>query len=321
MRLASSGLGRTLLVAAILCGFFSLATAGPLRERLKELKAERQSAQADDPDESDEGPAAVSVPAGVRVLRDVAYGSDAKQRFDVYLPPHAGNAPIIVMVHGGGWRRGDKRMSGVVQNKMQRWVGKGFIFVSVNYRLLPTDVLTQAQDVASAVAMVQQKAASWGGDPDRLVLIGHSAGAHLSALLAASPAIAAQGGARPWLGTVALDSAALDVASIMEKRHVPMYDAAFGSDPAYWKRASPFHVLSADARPMLMVCSTQRRASCSQAQAFADKAMSIGVSAQVSGQDLTHGEINAKLGAPGAYTDAVESFLSSLDPSLGQLLR
>ena len=56
---------------------------------------------------------AAPLPADTRVVRDVAYGSDPRQRFDVYAPPHAHGAPVLVMVHGGGWRRGDKAMPGV----------------------------------------------------------------------------------------------------------------------------------------------------------------------------------------------------------------
>ena len=302
-----------------LCFATTLLHAQTLRERVTEYRAARQSGRNGEPD--DGSAAGITLPPGVRVLHDVAYGGEREQRMDVYLPPHADKAPVILMVHGGGWRRGDKRMATVVQNKLNRWVPEGFIFVSVDYRLLPEatpDV--QAQDVAKALATAQAKAAAWGGDPEKFILMGHSAGAHLVALLSAAPALAYDMGAKPWLGTVALDSAALDVARIMESPHLSLYDQPFGTDPAYWKKVSPLHVLTAAARPVLAVCSTRRAASCDQAHAFVDKANNMGLYAEVLEEDMAHGEINERLGLPSAYTDAVESFMSTLDPVVGQRL-
>src|SRR3546814_18036265 len=90
------------------------------------------------------------------------------------------------MVHGGFWALGDKASAGVAGAKMAHWVGRGMIFVSVNYRLLrEADPVTQAADVGHALAAVQARAAGRGGDPARILLIGHSAGAHLVAFLAA----------------------------------------------------------------------------------------------------------------------------------------
>jgi acetyl esterase/lipase len=73
----------------------------------------------------------------VTVVRDIAYGADARQRFDVYVPRGARNAPVILMVHGGAWRIGDKRSRGVVGNKVERWAQAGIVVISVNYRMLP----------------------------------------------------------------------------------------------------------------------------------------------------------------------------------------
>jgi acetyl esterase/lipase len=122
-------------------------------------------------------------------LRDVAYGSDPAQRMDVYLPPDAKNAPVLLLVHGGAWRIGDKAHGRVVENKVARWVPQGFVVVSVNYRMLPgADPRVQADDVALALATAQRQAPAWGGDPAKFVLMGHSAGAHLVSLLDAQPA-------------------------------------------------------------------------------------------------------------------------------------
>ena len=259
----------------------------------------------------------VILPSGARLVSDVAYGKDSQQRMDVYLPQQARGAPVIFMVHGGAWRWGDKGATGVVQNKVTRWVSEGFIFISANYRLLPkADPLEQAQDIASALAKAQSRAASWGGDPRKFIVMGHSAGAHLVALLTASPDMAFKLGAKPWLGTILLDSAAFDIVKLMEAKHAYLYDLAFGKDPAYWRAASPLHVLSETAIPFLAVCSTRRMDSCSQAAQFVTEAESLNVHASVLEQDLSHKDINLQLGLEGSYTDAVELFMGGLNASV-----
>ena len=156
------------------------------------------------------------------------------------------------MVHGGAWKVGDKRAASVVDNKVRRWVTRGFILVSVNYRMLPeANPLEQAQDVARALAYVQQHAADFHGDPARVVLMGHSAGAHLVSLISAHPDLAAKQGAKPWLGTVSLDSAAFDVVDIMQRfQHFKFYDEAFGqvTSARCWKSGS---------RPIMLLHATR----------------------------------------------------------------
>lgn len=267
------------------------------------------------------GSATITLPPGTRVIRDVAYGSDSRQRFDVYAPAQVQHAPVIFMVHGGGWRRGDKAMANVVANKIARWLPRGFIVISTNYRMRPdTAPLQQAEDVARALATAQRQAAQWGGDPRRFILIGHSAGAHLVALLSAEPALAKAQGAQPWLGTISLDGGSLDVVQTMQSRHFPLFDEAFGANPADWRAASPMQQLHGRIVPLLAVCSSQRRNSCTQAHDFVDKASSFGSRASVLEEDLSHGEINQQLGLPSDYTLAVERFMRSLDPVVARLL-
>lgn len=301
----------------VLLLMWQLSYAGPIRDRIIEYRSAQQAKDIEDAEPAGR----VALPAGVRLVRDVPYGKDGQQRMDIYLPRQAAGAPVIFMVHGGAWRLGDKGARAVVENKVARWVSKGFIFISANYRLLPkTAPVEQAQDIASALATAQGKAASWGGDPAKFILMGHSAGAHLVALLDASPTMALKLGARPWLGTVLLDSAALDVVKIMEAKHARFYDRAFGSEPAYWRAASPFHVLSETATPFLAVCSTLRADSCPQARRFVIKATSLNLRASVLEQDRSHKDINQQLGIEGDYTDAVESFMGTLDESVMRAL-
>jgi acetyl esterase/lipase len=254
-------------------------------------------------------------PADVRRLDDLPYGTDARQRMDVFLPAAPRGAPILLMVHGGAWMVGDKAMSRVVDAKVAHWVGeRGSIVVSINYRMVPeVDVQAQARDVATALATVQARAAEWGGDASRLVLMGHSAGAHLVALLSADPARAAAQGAAPWRGTVVLDSAAIDTVALMSRRHLRLYDRVFGADPAYWRSVSPTAALTPRAVPTLVVCSTLRRDdSCGQAKVFVDRARAVGAHSELRPQALDHADVNGELGRPGAYTASVDAFIDRL---------
>lgn len=302
--------GLPLLLAALVAASAAVH-AGPLRDALKQRAAERAADDERELQEAGEGPAAKDLPAGASVQRDLAYGPDARQRLDVYLPaagvPRSG---VVLMVHGGGWRRGDKAMGSVVTNKAAHWLSQGLVFVSVNYRMLPeAHPLQQAEDVARALAFAQAHAASWQVDPARFVLVGHSAGAHLVALLTADPSIAQHQGAKPWLGAVPLDSAGYDIPKVMQGRHFKLYDEAFGTDAAFWREASPLQRLVPKPAPMLLVCSSKRRVSCPQAEAFAAAAQQAGGRATVLPQALSHREINDQMGLPGRYTDAVDAFL------------
>lgn len=255
-------------------------------------------------------------------LGDVPYGPAPEQRFDLYAPPQSAAAPLILMVHGGGWRRGDKEMGRVVDNKVARWVPRGIAFASINYRMQPTAApLEQARDVARALAALQRDAGKLGIDRDNIVLMGHSAGAHLIALLAARRDLLDDAGARPWRGTVLLDSGALDVPAIMNGRHLPLYDRAFGSNPADWLAASPYQQLRQASGPILAVCSSRRANACQQAGNFVTKAQSLGTQATVLPLDKTHAEINAQLGDEAAYTAEVEHHLANWSPAFAQRLR
>ena len=172
--------------------------------------------------------------------------------------------------------------------------------------------LDQADDIARALAFVQAKAPSWGGDPARVLLLGHSAGAHLVSLLAADPRIVTSKGGAPWLGTIVLDSAAYDLVEIMQRKHPRIYDRAFGKDPAFWTDASPYRRLTVAPAPMFLVCSTRRSDACPPAQTFASKATELGGKVTVLPVDMKHGELNKELGLSSDYTTTVEGFMRTL---------
>ncbi|CAN5495444.1 alpha/beta hydrolase [soil metagenome] len=298
------------LTAALVTGATTVEAAqlglglrGQLRHRLEAKRAE------------EERPIALqAILPGAR-KQTHAYGANEAQRLDVYVPPNAHDAPILIMVHGGAWMIGDKANTGSVENKLKHWLSQGWIVVSVNYRMLPEAMAyAQAQDVAEAVRWVQGHAQDWGGDRNKIILMGHSAGGHLVALVSSKPEMVGQ----PWAGTVVLDAAAMQMSATMAGRHPRFYDQAFGTDPAYWAKASPMDQWTPKAVPMMLVCSTKRPDNpCDDARRFQVKAKAGGRQMPVLPQDLTHTDINRTLGLPGGYTAAVDGFIASrLSPAL-----
>ncbi|MBI1684246.1 alpha/beta hydrolase [Caulobacter hibisci] len=273
---------------------------GKMRERMIE-RLQQKKAEEERPIDLQ------AILPGARKLT-VSYGADPAQALDIYVPPGAPrDAPVIVMVHGGAWKVGDKANTGSVENKLRHWLPKGYVFVSVNYRMLPQAMAyTQAQDVAAAVRWTQDHARDWGASDRKLILMGHSAGAHIVALLSSKPNMVG----RPWAGSVVLDSAAMKISTTMAGRHPKFYDEAFGSDPAGWDQASPMDQWTPSAVPMFLICSTKRPDKpCDDARAFQALTKHSGVPMPVLPRVLTHADINRTLGLPGDYTDAVDRFI------------
>jgi len=295
--------------------FFSISTTlvadQPLIDWIAKHRVKQQNKSID-----------FTLPDGVKFIQNIAYGHHTRHKMDVYLPKNSKNAPVIFMVHGGAWFMGDKAGHGVVENKVKHWVSKGFILISVNYRLLPeAGPLKQVKDVAKALAFAQKKVARWGGNSSKFILMGHSAGAHLVSVLATSPQLIRQKGAKPWLGTISIDTAVYDVSKVMENQHVGrFYKKAFGQNQTYWKKISPYDRLKQAGQPFLAICSTRRRDSCLQATHFVKKAHSYAMSATVLPINLAHIAANTELGKQNKYTTTVDNFLLTLDPSINKLL-
>lgn len=266
-------------------------------------------------------------------LPDVAYGEQPRQRLDVYLSkPTMGSArptaaPIIVMVHGGGWCVGDKGGAHMVQYKLAHWQPKGFVFISTNYPMVSdgSDALAQAHHIARAVTFVQAHAGEWGADPGKVILMGHSAGAHLVSLVGADPELRTQHRLQPLLGVVSLDAGAIDVPRQMPQVYPFLklrYREAFGDSEAQWIKASPMHRTGPDTPPWLGVCSTQRKdRPCDQAQDYSSKLHTLGVNARTLPLAKSHGAINADLGKPGDYTAQVDAFMAGLDREVAERLK
>ncbi|CAA0104686.1 Lipase 2 [Zhongshania aliphaticivorans] len=256
-----------------------------------------------------------------KTMKDIPYGEAKAQKLDVYLPTKAHDSPIMFMVHGGAWRIGDKANSNTVDAKVARWVKRGWTFVSINYRMLPdTPPYQQAEDVAKALAHVKTHSAEWGADNKNIVVIGHSAGAHLLSLLLTDPNLSTPNSLNGVRGGILLDSAALDVHKIMTNKHPRFYNRVFGDDPNYWRKNSAIEHLHQGVKPLLLVCSTQRDDSCPQAETFVQKADQLKVQTTLLKVDLSHRQINASLGTQTTYTENVEHFIRGLAPSLHSVL-
>ena len=120
---------------------------------------------------------------GQEVKKDIPYvtPNDDRQVLDVFSPSDAKKLPVVFWIHGGGWQGGDKSD---VQIKPKFFNEKGFVFVSTNYRLLPkVDMATIVGDIAKSIRWTHDNIAKHGGDPDRILVMGHSAGAQLAALI------------------------------------------------------------------------------------------------------------------------------------------
>lgn len=176
--------------------------------------------------------------ASAKALAGVSYGPN---RLDIY-PAGQPNAPVMIYVHGGGWRLGSRDQVAA----MPQWFnGQGWSFVSVGYSL-SANVGAQAGEVARAVEWVAGNIAGHNGDPARLALMGHSAGCHLSCLAALKHGA-------PVRALVANDTAAYDVAYLASLNHgvLPFIYAQPFSDRSKWQEWSP--ISYASARPDLPV--------------------------------------------------------------------
>ena len=237
----------------------------------------------------------------------LAYGKDSLQALDLWVPEGATPAPLVLFVHGGGWKRGSK------DNAMGRampahMLEQGYAFASIDYRLVPAaTVEQQANDVAAALAHLLARAGEYGIDPSRVVLTGHSAGAHLVALVGTDERyLKAVGLSFADIdGVMPNDGAAYDVATQFTMAGPMMedtYKQAFGTDPARQKALSPVWQAGAPNAPAFLLLHVQRADAVDQSKRLAEALRRGGSQAEVAGfpgEGLRgHMEINRKLGQP-----------------------
>lgn len=262
------------------------------------------------------------LPGNIQVIRDFTYGSDPKQRMDIYTPYQPKNAPVILVLHGGGYASGDKSNRMVFINKVNRWVPKGFIVISINTRKLPeADGYAQIEDLALAIATAQINASEWGGNSNKFFIMGFSSAGQMVSLLCAKPSLVTDIGGQRWLAGFSLDGSSMNIPETMSRQHAGFFDKAFGKDPAKWITVSPIDQLNDRSIPLFASCSSKRKDKpCLETEAYAEIAKKLGVRVEVSPQFFSHGGMNANVGLRNAYTRAIERFMASLDEDVAQLL-
>ena len=243
---------------------------------------------------------------GVIRIADVPYfgdegGDPTRQSLDIYIREGLTDAPVVLYVHGGGWIRGDKARA---LFKPAALVREGYLFVSMNYRFHPeASPAEMTQDVATAAVWLRQHAAKYGGDASKIVLIGHSAGAHLVSVVASNPAFMDAAGAslRDLSGVVAIDTAMLNVPLRMETAGVTQH-RVFGRDPDAWIPVSPWHH-TREGRgipPFLFLISDGRAVSREQATVMQDKLRAAGIEASThEGKGRAHTPLDTYIGVAG----------------------
>jgi acetyl esterase/lipase len=187
---------------------------------------------------------------GYGVKKDIAYGSDPRQKLDIYIPDGLNApAPVIVFFYGGSWQMGDKSMYPFFG---QAFASKGIVTVVVNYRLYPQVKFPGfVEDGANAFRFVHDQIADYGGDPKRLFLAGHSAGAHIAVMLASNLSYLKAAGADPdWIrGTIGI-AGPYDFLPLTD----PKIIALFGGDRV--PETQPINFVDGKRAPMLLVCGT-----------------------------------------------------------------
>ncbi len=241
------------------------------------------------------------------------------QSLDVYYPNGLSNRPVLVMIHGGGWYEGDKTNPGVALTKAKYFTGQGWVLVSINYRLTPAvQHPAHVQDVAAALAWVSNNISNYGGDPGQISIMGHSAGAHLAALVATDERYLKQAGQDLSLikHVVLLDGAGYDLPEAVAANDSlkSMYLAAFGSDPAVLKDASPVtHIAKGKGIPPFFILYAGKTPSGFE---YSEEMFTLlnaaGVPAAKAGiPDKSHTTINSDVGTPGDWmTQQIINFLT-----------
>ena len=195
--------------------------------------------------------AAMTPPASVTVAKDVAYGSDDPlQKFDIYSPAKTPaekgrGLPIVVFVHGGGFVGGDKADYNNVPTYLSQ---HGMVAVNADYRLAPKVTWPAgSRDVGAMVAFLRKNGAQYGGNPRRIVLIGHSAGANLVASYVLDPSLHPKAGPGV-VAAVLVSLPASRLASIGDRDKV-----YYGNDASLYAKRAPATHVNDSKLPLLIV--------------------------------------------------------------------
>lgn len=256
----------------------------------------------------------VSMAQAENVKRNIPYAEPVNERqtLDVYAPDNAKNLPVVFWIHGGGWQAGDKTS---VQVKPKAFVDKGFVFVSTNYRFLPkVEMGDIIRDIAKSMHWVHDHIAEQGGDPKRILVMGHSAGAQLAALISTDERyLKAEGLSLAIIkGCVPVDGDTYDVPLMIETTAVRRKAAGqpdpkfghfqkFGSDPVKHRDFSAVNHVKRDKgiSPFFLLHVADHVDTTAQAQRLGAVLKEAGIPTKVFGAEKTdHTKINENLGLP-----------------------
>jgi acetyl esterase/lipase len=252
--------------------------------------------------------------------QEIAYGKAPLQKLDFYKSAKPG-APLVIFIHGGSWTAGDKgNATGAA--KVSRYAAAGYAFASLNYRLVPgVKVADEAQDVADAVGYLIAHAKELGFDTRKVVLMGHSAGAHLAALIATDPHYLAKShiGLDKLAGVVLLDGAGYDVTSRVAEGGPQVegtFIKAFGNDPAEQRAVSPTLQAAAPNARDFLILHIDREGGARQSEALGRALTAAGSRVQVQGVEgkglAGHMQINRRMGDPSfAPTALVDQWIAA----------
>ncbi len=257
---------------------------------------------------------AADTPTIKPVAANLPYATPAnpRQMVDVYAPAGAKGLPVVFWIHGGGWQGGDRTL---IQLKPQAFVEKGFVFVSAGYRLLPeVDMVTIFRDIAKAVRWTHEHIAEFGGDPKRILVGGHSAGAQLAALICTDDRyLKAEGVPFAVLkGCFPVDGDTYDVPAMIETAEtrlrvhgMPMpkqgHRVKFGNDPALHRDYSAVtHVAKGKGIPPFFLLHVADHPDTTiQARRLDAALKEAGVPTQLFGaKETNHPRVNENLGLP-----------------------
>lgn len=178
---------------------------------------------------------------GVKITKDVSYGPDARHRIDIFQPEGKSGVPVVIFLHGGAYVRGERSISPeVYANVTTYFARQGMLGVNGTYRLAPAAQWpAAAEDVGQIVKWAKDNATAYGGDPNRIYLIGHSAGATHVASYAFIKSLQPAGG--PGLAGIVLMSGRYHFDPNPDDPNLKNFQAYFGSDPAAYPKQSPIN--------------------------------------------------------------------------------
>lgn len=284
-----------------------------------QMRRERQvkATTATNPEKTTKPPSLVPTFANLVYRTPVAGIPETATSLDFYAPALARRVPLVIFVHGGGWQIGDKKGGELGHPRV--FVDAGYAYASANYRLLQYGKPEiAADDIAAAIAYLRSGADKFGIDPDRIILMGHSAGAHLAALVGLDGHYLANHDVPKTSirALILLDGAGYDIATqVKNGRNGDLYRTVFGNDPAYWSQMSPItYAGTGDAPATLAHYVATRNDSALQSQALVNRINAAGGRAQASGASgKSHETINREFGYPGdVVTEKSLAFLADI---------